>query len=222
MGAKLLLSLCAVLMLIMTATCRKRYHISLLKWIPLTICVGLMGYLGTYIMFYLENGTWYGQSFFGAVLFYPILLLPIAFVFTISLSDLLDYATPPGMAVLVLFKMNCYLGGCCGGRVLYFDENGIPVFFPSQIVELVCALILTIILVIFSYKKKFKGLIYPITLILYGGSRFILNFFRYEWSQREAMNFIMPMGNIWSLVAIMIGFVWLLKEKYWCIRNNEK
>ena len=197
-----------------------RYQISLIKWIPLTICVGLMGLLGTYIMFFVENGVWYGQSFFGAVLFFPMLLFPIAIIFRMSLMDLLDYATIPGIALLAPFKLNCYIGGCCGGKVLFFNKNGVPTHFPSQVVEMTVAILITMVLLYLEKVPKYKHKIYPICLVLYGTTRFILNWFRWE----QEKNFLgLTAGATWAILSVIIGGLWMLilkkqfrKEKTEC------
>ena len=73
---------------LMLIRCR-RYEIAVWKVFPLAISVAMLGLLGTKIMFFLENGFWYGKSFFGAVLFFPILLLPLTLLFRIKLLNLL-------------------------------------------------------------------------------------------------------------------------------------
>lgn len=219
MNGKMLLGICAVLLLVTTAIRRKKYQISLFRWIPLTIGVALMGLLGTYIMFFIENGVWYGQSFFGAVLFFPILLFPLAVVCRMSLLDLLDYATPPGIALLAPFKMNCYMGGCCGGRVLFFNENGIPTHFPSQIVEMIVAVCITIILLYLENMPKYKHKIYPICLILYGVTRFLLNWFRWE---QEVVFLGLTAGASWAIISMIIGGIWLLIDKSWSCKEKNK
>jgi prolipoprotein diacylglyceryltransferase len=163
-----------------------------------------MGILGTHFLYFIENGNFNGQSFFGAVLFFPVFLFPVARLLKIPLSDMLDYTTPPGLAILVVFKFNCFLGGCCGGGVLYFKEGGIPVTFPSQLVEMVVALALTILLFVVEYKNKLKRNIYPLCLITYGSTRFILNWFRADQTE-----YILEMsaGHFWSIVAVVIGVV---------------
>lgn len=184
----------------------KRYQIKKWQLLPLAVCVAAMGLAGTYLMFFIENGGWYGKSFFGAVLFYPILLIPVALIFRIPLIRLLDYATPPGLALLAIYKWNCYQKGCCGGKALWFSEAGVPTHFPSQLAEMTVAVILTIILLILEKNPKNKGKIYPLCLVTYGSTRYILNYFR--WEQNDFF-MGMPAGNLWAVVAVSIGIVWL-------------
>lgn len=186
---------------------RKKYNISIIKVFLLTFCVSGMGLLGTYILYYFENGIWYGRSFFGAVLFFPVLLLPVAWLFKVQLVDLLSYATIPGMALLAVYKYNCYVEGCCGGKVLWFSEEGIPTHFPSQLSEMLAAIIIVVILLFVEQKINLRKRIYPLCLIIYGFTRFILNYFR--WEQPNYFLGLAP-GAFWSVIAMIIGVTWLV------------
>lgn len=209
MSATLLLTICASALFVLLVVRRNKYNVSLLQCVVIAMCSGTMGIFGTHFLYFIENGNFNGQSFFGAVLFFPVFLFPVARLLKLHLSDILDYATPPGLAMLVLFKFNCYLGGCCGGRVLYFKEGGIPVTFPSQLVEMGVALTLTILLFVIEYNNKFKRNIYPFCLITYGSTRFILNWFRADQTE-----YILGMsaGHFWSIVAVVIGVVSMISS----------
>lgn len=67
------------------------------------------------------------------------------------------------------------------------------------------------ILVFMIRFRRECGRIYTWLLILYGGTRFVLNYFR------ETTPFILniPSGHVWSLVSVVVGFILLfaLKEK---------
>lgn len=177
---------------------------------PLMMCVAYMGLLGTRIMFFIENGGWYGKSFFGAVLFFPILLLPVAWLFRMRLRTLLDYATIPGIGMLAIFKWNCYTDGCCGGKVLWYSEAGVPTHFPSQLAEMAAAIVLVIIFLFLERNKKLYGKIYPCFLIVYGLIRYVLNLYRLE--QADFL-FGMPAGNLWAVVSVLLGVAYLICKK---------
>ena len=209
------IAICLVTIFVLMLIRYKYYEIKPILLVPLAVSVAAMGLAGTYIMFFIENGGWYGKSFFGAVLFFPILLFPVAVIFRIKLVYLLSFSTIPGLALLAIYKWNCYKLGCCGGRVLWFSDKGIPTHFPSQLAEMGAAIILVVVLLILERNPKFKNEIYPLCLIFYGTTRFVLNYFR--WEQND---FIlgMPAGNLWSLVSIGIGAVWLLVKR----RNKRR
>ena len=180
----------------------------------ISIVLTITGTLGTYLMYYVENGYWGGQSFFGAVFFVPLAFLGAAFIFKISYNILMDICAPAECIMLALFKLNCYVSGCCAGKVIWYREEGIPVFFPSQIVEMVCAILIMFVLFRLEKRKGSIGKIYPYYLLIYGLSRYILNRFRWD---SEPFIWKLPPGNFWALCAICIAIIWLfglkLKEK---------
>lgn len=202
MNGYVLISLCLSVMLCILFFRAKYYNMKWYKVIIVAIYTGAMGLLGTKIMFLIENGYWYGRSFFGAVLFLPALVWPLAVVLKIKLFELLGYVTPPGMAMLALYKYNCYLDGCCGGKVMFYSEDGVPTYFPSQLAEMLCAVLVTALLLFVEQKKKTKKTIYPLCLIVYGIIRFGLNFFR--WEQSGLLCGISA-GHFWSALSAIIG-----------------
>jgi prolipoprotein diacylglyceryltransferase len=110
--------------------------------------------------------------------------------------------------MLAVMKVQCLTSGCCGGRVLYYDANAVAVVFPSQLAELANAVVLMLVLLIMGIKNRNRGRLYPWFMILYGVTRFVLNIFRQEWVTYDGP--LMPLGNIWSLLALAAGIVWLV------------
>lgn len=181
------------------------YQIKWYKRISVAILLTIAGTLGTFILFYVENGTFGGTSFFGAVFFVPILFIPVARLVGIRYDVLMDLSAPAECAMLAIMKVQCQLTGCCGGiRML---TNGSEFVFPSQIVELINALVLCVLLLVLSRKGKNKGSIFPWYMVVYGVTRFVLNLFRDGGSVRILG---LPLGNFWSLVSIVIGVIWLI------------
>ena len=169
------------------------------------------GVLGAYLMFVLESGAWGGKSFYGAVFLPPLIMWLTALVLKIPVSHLMDLSAPAECVMLALLKVDCYLTGCCGGRVIgYSQMTGEAIVFPSQIAERVNAVVLMVILILLIRGGKKKGLAYPAYMILYGVTRFFLNLLR------ETTPFILGLaaGNFWSLISIAIGLVaWFIVSK---------
>lgn len=186
----------------------KWYGVKWWKTIVIALLLTVSGTLGTYLWFFVENGRFGGRSFYGAVFIVPVLFILVSLVFRIPYGKLMDLCAPAECIMLVLMKALCVLEGCCKGRILF--EN---VRFPSQIAELVNALILLVILMYLSHKKENRGKIYPMYLLIYGASRFVLNFFRDVWAETW-----MPMGTLWSILAMVIGGGILVYLK----KKNEK
>lgn len=189
------------------------YQIKWYKRLLVAVLLTIAGTLGTFILFYIENGTFGGTSFFGAVFFVPIMFIFVAWFAKIRYDVLMDLCAPAECAMLVIMKVQCQLTGCCGG--IRMITNGREYIFPSQIAELINALILCVLLLLLSRKVKNKGGVYPRYMVAYGVTRFVLNLFR-DGGAAGVLG--LPLGNFWSLVSIAIGIVWLI----WVRRRTGK
>ena len=176
------------------------YKITLQKRVVSAVLLTIAGTIGTYILFFIENGWIGGTSFFGAIFFVPVLFLPVAKLIKVPHGVLMDICAPAECIMLVIMKLQCFLNGCCEGRTVCFAGN--EFIFPSQIAEMMNAFLIFAILMFISYRKKQVEKIYPLFMIIYGFSRFILNIFRESWITTEMF---LPFGNIWSLVSILAG-----------------
>lgn len=180
------------------------------KSVIITLMLAITGVIGIYLWFFVENLEFGGRSFYGAVFLVPIICIFFSRILNIPYGALTDISAPAGCAMLAVMKIKCLMDDCCNGIKLYSNADGIAVYFPSQIVELINAAIIFVILMLISYKSKNRGKVYAWFLILYGATRFVLNFFRmsarpYVW--------IIPAGHFWSLFAIAIGIIWLIVQK---------
>ena len=209
MPTKLLIFLAAgtLLMGIPIVFVARKYGIGIWKSLVATILLTVSGTAGTYLMYYAENGIWGGLSFFGAVFLVPIVFIAVSFILRVPYGKVMDLCAVGECIMLALMKVHCMLGGCCAGRVLFVTDEGMEVIFPSRTAELIVALILFVILLLWALKGKRCGQLYAWYLLLYGSTRFVLNIFREAWVTKEMF---LPIGNIWSLVAIVIGFIWLI------------
>lgn len=201
------LSVGTVLMGIPIAFAAKRYQLSVVRALIATVLLTITGTLGTKIMYFIENGDIDGLSFYGAVFLVPIVFLLVAKILRMPYGKLMDLCAVGECIMLALMKVSCATTGCCKGMVLYTTQAGDAVRFPSAIVELLIALLLFAILLSWALKLKRGQQLYGWYLLLYGSARFVLNLFRDVWHN---LTLPLPFGNIWSLVAIAIGIVWLV------------
>ena len=187
-------------------SCRfKKYELSIIVVNIISFLEVILGFLCTQVLFFIENGEWGGTSFFGAVLLLPLLVMLFSKMKCVSFSKTTDLIAPSGLAMYAINKLNCYIAGCCAGKLMKFTDDGVPVYFPSQICELVTTLLIILILFLIEKNDRFNGKIYPIALVLYGISRFVLGLYR------DSKPFVLglPIGNIWALISILIGVVWI-------------
>ena len=206
----IVLALGTLSMLIPMLILGKWYHIRKIKIVIAALLLTISGVFGTYFWYVVENFVIGGRSFYGAVFIVPLLFLLIAKILRVPYAHLLDLCAPAECVMLVLMKILCLTEGCCGGRVLWVDANGTEVIFPSQLAELMSAFVVFTVLMILAYREKNRGMIYPWYLVLYGATRFTLNFFREEW---VTTSHFVPLGTIWSVIAFIIGMGILLFYK---------
>lgn len=180
------------------------YRIPAWKTIIISVLLTLAGLAGAKLMRFIESGVLTGESYYGAVFFAPILMIVAALLFHVKISDVLDMCAPAECIMLALLKVNCLIQGCCGGKI--FEAFGESFVFPSQLAEMLNGIVLMFVLLIMIRYEKNREKIYPWYMILYGVTRFILNFFR----ETEPFVFGIPSGHLWSIVSVIVGIVWII------------
>lgn len=202
------LTLGTIVMLIIMMICRRWIVIGKLKTVVFAVLLTACGLASVKIMAFVESGEWSGLSFFGAVFLEPVFLLLLSLLLREKWTTLLDLSAPSICGMLMVMKMECLRSGCCKGRILFRDAGKV-VRFPSPIVELLAAVALAVFLIYLIRNGGNQGRIYPLFMVSYGVVRFILNLFR----ATTPFVWILPAGNFWSLIAIVIGIVWLILLK---------
>lgn len=183
---------------------RKRYpEISVKKLILISAALAISGVAGSMLMNYIESGSFLGTSFFGAILFVPVFMLPLTKM-DIPFGKLMDICAPAGCAIVAVLKWDCVYAGCCSGKTFTLWNWTFKV--PIQIMESLASLVIMFLLLHYEKSQNRKNQIYPIYLIIYGIVRFSLNWLR---TGLEPFVWILPPGNFWSLVAILFGCIWL-------------
>lgn len=190
------------------------YKIPVWKSPLIAVLLTLVGTVGTYLWFVVENSRFGGRSFFGAVVLVPLVFLGFAKLLKVPYPHLMDLCAPAECVMLALMKFSCFKDGCCGGRELFVNAEGIFVYFPSQIAEAINAMLIFATLMILAYRQEQRGRIYPWYLVIYGATRFILNWFR---NGLTPFLLYLPIGNFWALCSLIVGVYMLRKLR----RNME-
>jgi phosphatidylglycerol:prolipoprotein diacylglycerol transferase len=198
----LVLTIGTILMSGLMSLQMKWYHIACWKGIFHSLALVVTGVVGSRFWYFVENGSFLGRSLYGAIFLAPFIFFFVAKVLRIPYGYALDFTAPAGCLTLALVKYQCMRDGCCDGIILYLTDDHNYVRFPSQIVEMLAFLTVFFILLKMSYEAKHRGYIFAWFLVLYGSSRFVLDFLRgetvpYVW--------ILSAGSFWSLIALIIG-----------------
>ena len=212
----LFLGIGMAVMLVLNFFRRKRLDIPLGKILAATLLLTAAGVLGTQLLCFVETGVWGGQSYFGAVFFVPLVFLPIAWLLRVPYGRIMDLCAPAECAMLAVMKINCWIAGCCEGRVLYYTAQAKAVYFPSQLAECLNAGVLMAVLVLLERKGRFRGGVYPLYMLLYGGTRLVLNSFR--WGLTPFL-WKLPAGHFWALCSMALGTAALL---LWTSRRRKE
>ena len=201
----LMIGIGAAAMLFYTLLRRKQFpDVALWKIPAVMVILTVAGVLGTILLFFVENGNFGGTSFYGAVLCVPILMVP-AMALRLKYSTILDMCAGAECAMLAVMKVDCLMGTqCCYGKQVYWFGTSFQ--FPSQIAEMINSIGLAIFLY-FAYKKMRRGSQYPLYMLTYGFTRFLLNSLRYVAPDEYILG--IAQGQFWSLVSMAIGGVWL-------------
>lgn len=189
----------------------KWYKVKIWKNVLATILLAVVGTIGTKIWYFIENRSFGGISFYGSVFTVPVFAILIASLMRIPRGVLTDICAPAECIMLAFMKVQCLTTGCCRGRVLCTTSNNVEIVFPSQIMELLNGLIIMVVLLWIGYKKSKRGMLYPLFMITYGCTRFALNLFR---SEQYDFFLGMPPGNVWSILSVLLGVVWLLSIRH--------
>ena len=199
-----------VAMLIMTLLRKKTQFPQLAWWkIPvLMVILTVAGVAGTMILYFIETGEFGGTSFYGAVLFVPVLMLP-ALALKLNYHTVLDVCAGAECAMLTVMKLDCLSFGpedpaCCYGKQV--ELFGQSFQFPSQIVETLNSVFVGVVLIL-AFRKMRRGSQYPLYMLVYGATRFLWNLLRYP----KPEDFILgiPQGNFWSIISMLIGAAWM-------------
>jgi len=132
-----------------------------------------------------------GLVFYGGFLAAVLVSAAYTRVHKLNFWEVGDLLMPSVILGLVFGRIGCLLAGCCYGKVCA-PEFGLAMTFqnplglgikneplyPTQIISAVNALVIFLIVWLYRNKKRFHGEVLSICLILYGISRFLIEFLR--------------------------------------------
>lgn len=144
-----------------------------------------------------------------AVLFSSLLLIN-------SPLKTLDVAAPCMATALIFFKIACFCAGCCYGVEWsggLYNEDTERVELPIQLIEVACAVIMFVILMVLAKKKKRRhGTLYPLFILMYCGSRFVSEFWRDDypdvWGPLKAYHIQCIIGFVEGAVMMAVVLIW--------------
>ena len=173
--------------------------------------------LWMFFLYWMESGfkNWGGNNIVRIFIWVPVVAYPFARILKIDWKDSCEFLAPCPAMVQGISHYGCIFEGCCHG---YEWEHGIwnPALntktFPIQPIE-ACVAVAVVIYVLIRQKRlnyKGDGLTYPIMLMLFGYSRFFLEFAR----DNEKLFLGISALAIHALVMGLVGTVWFFIVKH--------
>jgi phosphatidylglycerol:prolipoprotein diacylglycerol transferase len=137
-----------------------------------------------------------GLTMLGGVVLSIIAIVVFCWIKKINIFKLCDTVAPAFALGIFITRIGCFLNGCCFGKpcdlpwgVVFprYSPAGSMLqnihLHPTQIYSSLYGAVILIILVLLDRKKRFDGFLTSIFLMLYGMSRFLVNYVRYYESK---------------------------------------
>ena len=163
----------------------KNFKIPIWKAAIFTVLVYALSVVWMFFLYWAASGfkNWGGNNIVRVFIWVPLFAWPVAKLLKLNWKTCCDYISPCLCVVHGVAHLGCVFDGCCHG---YRWDYGIfnPALhyktFPIQPIEALVAIGIVVFLCIRQHKNNYKvdGLSYPIMLILFGSTRFFLEFAR--------------------------------------------
>ena len=191
----------------------KNYKIPLKKAIPFVVVVYAVSVAWMFFLYWAESGfkNFGGNNIVRIFVWVPVFAWPVAKWFKIDFKAVCDYLAPVICVQHGVSHFGCIFGGCCYSyewapgiynHVLHYNT------FPIQPIEALVAVAIVLYIWLSEKKIKFKvtGEFYPKMLILFGYSRFLLEF------ARDNDKLFLGISNlaIHALIMGIVGTAWLV------------
>lgn len=163
----------------------KKVNVSRLKSFLLVLMIYPLMYVWMLFYFWMESGfkTFGGQHIVCIFVYAPLLALIVAKILKISWKQICFIIAPCFPLNHMVGHLGCFFAGCCRGyptNAGFYDPLAQCYYFPIQPIESAVALAIVIVLLMYAKKKKYypDPIFYPLMLVMFGSTRFILEFFR--------------------------------------------
>lgn len=204
---------------------RKKYHLSKLQSVLTVIIVYPLAYFFMLVLSWIENGFtgWGSNNIVRLYVYIPLIVIPVSKLLKIKMLTLDDYLAPSMSLQQSISHLVCPLVGCCQG---YEYENGIwnpyldTYVFPNQWLECFVAFLIFLITMHLAKKEQFSssGRLYPTFLILFGSTRFFLEFLR----DNDKLFLGISGLALHAAFMVVVGVIWMYflhKKEYGKITN---
>lgn len=196
-----------VAVFIYSAAAHKKYDIPVFKSMLFITLVYTISAIWMFTQCWIESGfqSWGGNNIVRTFVWVPLAVLLVGKIMKIEWARGCDFVAPCVPLIQAVSHWGCIFTGCCHG---YPIEWGIynPALetktFPCQPLEALVALAIVIIICRYEKKRNYQtnGLAYPLMLMMFGYSRFLLEFLR------DNSKIVLGISNL-AFHALFMAFV---------------
>ena len=175
---------------------------------------GLLCYAFVYIimlgLYALVKGYFGGQNVIRAFIFLPLLVILFSKLTGVDMKKMQDIAAPGIPIAQCIAKIGCQYVGCCRSWLCVewgiFNKHTGTRLFPVQLLEGAVAGIVVLMTLLFAKKRNYQaqGLCMPYVLVLFGGTRFFLEFLR----DNQKVFFGISELALWCAAMVICGGIW--------------
>lgn len=192
---------------------RKKYDISAGRIILAQLFIYPVAYLWMLVLAWIENGftNWGANNIVRLFVYAPLINAIAAKMTKIPVNKLNDISAPCYAFDQAFGHTVCpFVGCCCGYPSTWGVWNPVnnDIRFPNQWLECLVAFGIWIYLLVYAKKTEYKadGSCYARFLVLFGGTRFFLEFLR------DNDKLILGISNLamHALFMVVVGAIWLL------------
>ena len=191
----------------------KKYGLTKLKALLFTVIVYSVSVAWMFVLYWVFTGTWGGNNIVRIFVWVPVFAYPAAKLLKIDYFTSCDFISPCLCINHGIAHLGCIFAGCCYGHPMeggVFSPNKQQKHFPIQPIEAIVAIFIAIFIALREKKKGYKtdGLSIPIMLMMFGYSRFLLEFARHNdklfWNISELALHALFAGIVGTVSYIII------------------
>ena len=189
----------------------KNFRIPRLRAVILTVLVYVVSTFWMMVLCWIENGfrNFGANNIVRVFIWVPVFTWPVSKLLKLDFKTCCDYLAPCLCVVHGVAHFGCIFEGCCRSYRwkygIFNPQLGVNTF-PIQPIEALIAVAIVILIWVRQKKNQFRvdGLSFPIMLMLFGYSRFFLEFAR----DNEKLFLGISGLAIHALVMALVGTAW--------------
>jgi len=196
--------------LILGVLLAKDYGLTFAKAIVYVSVALVLGYLIIWITSWIfGGGKVQGFNLVRSVAFLPALYWALSRLFKKPYTEFSDFLAPVGVSGFGIIRIGCIFTGCCQGYPSHwglYSNIAETKCFPIQPIEAAVSLIIGAILFVMAKKKIQQGKLLCWMMIMFGSTRFVLEFFR----DNNKLFLNISELAIHALVTLIVGLIVLI------------